>query len=66
MDDLAASSCSLEEHIHHTEALAEAAQKEGFEFKLTKGQFNQPEIQIWGCVCSADGAEARAKEGGSA
>ena len=62
MDDLAVSSCSLEEHIHHMEVLAEAAQKEGFEFKLTKGQFNQPEIQIWGCVCSAEGRKPAPKK----
>ena len=29
--------------------------KDGFEFKLIKGQFNQTELVIWGCVCDKHG-----------
>ena len=42
MDDIKISSDTFSKHVEHCELLCEAAQACGFEFKLTKGQFNQP------------------------
>ena len=41
MDDIPVSSATLDEHIDHMVILCQAASSSGFEFKLTKGQFNQ-------------------------
>ena len=33
----------------------EEAAKHGFEFKLVKGQFNQPQVTLWGFICDVKG-----------
>ncbi len=38
------------------------ARKAGFEFKLVKGQFNQPDILFWGCVLDGKGRSVPAKK----
>ena len=43
MDGLKDSSLGLERHIGDMKVLCERASQEGFEFKLSKGQFNQAE-----------------------
>ena len=55
MDDIKISSSTLEEHIAEVQQLNEEARKDGFEFKLKKGPFNQPEIEFWGCVVDGQG-----------
>ena len=55
MDDLPVSSRTLREHIKHVNLVLEEAAKHGFEFKLTKGQFNQPQVTLWGFICDGKG-----------
>ena len=55
MDDLKLSSATFAEHIEDVNQLNREARKEGFEFKLKKGQFNQAEIEFWGCILSGEG-----------
>ncbi len=62
MDDLSASSVTLEEHNEHMDLLAKTAQAEGFEFKLTKAPSNQKGIQILGCICCAEGRKPALKK----
>ena len=62
MDDLKISSASLLEHIEHLQILGEAARKRGFEFKLNKGQFNQPELDFWGCIVDGRGRRPQPKK----
>ena len=61
MDDLSISSWTFEEHIQDVNTVLEAAAKDGFEFKLTKGQFNQQVIVLWGCVCDKHGRRPQEK-----
>ena len=42
--------------------MCEVAEKKGFEFKLAKGRFNQPEVEIWGCVCGGYGRKPTPKK----
>ena len=46
MDDLTISSESFEKHVQHVNMVLEEAAKVGFEFKLTKGQFNQTDSHV--------------------
>ncbi|MCP4193147.1 MAG: hypothetical protein GY768_21255, partial [Planctomycetaceae bacterium] len=46
---------TLEDHVEECGCLCAEARKSGFEFKLAKGQFNQPEILFWGCVLNGAG-----------
>ena len=62
MDDLKVSSVTFDEHCEHMSLLCAAAVKEGFEFKLKKGQFNQHEIVFWGCICDGAGKRAQPKK----
>ena len=55
MDDLPISSWSFSEHIRHVNQVLDTAGLHHFEFKLVKGQFNQPEIVLWGCICDKHG-----------
>ena len=55
MDDLKISSRTFEEHVEHMEILLKEARKSGFEFKATKGQYNQLEIEFWGVICDRHG-----------
>ena len=55
MDDLKVSSLVSERHIGDMRVLCEKALQEGFEFKLTKGHFNQAEIEFLGCICDGQG-----------
>ena len=55
MDDLNISSRTFHEHKEHVNLVLDAAAKDGFEFKLTKGQFNKLEIILWGCRCNGKG-----------
>ena len=61
MDDIKISSASIDEHIEHLQQVCEVAVAAGFEFKMKKGQFNQSEITLWGCICSATGRRADPK-----
>ena len=65
MDDLAVSSRDLDEHVHHMEELAKAAQAEGFEFKLTKGQFNQKRSRSGDASALRRGANQRPRRSSS-
>ena len=47
IDDIKISSETFAEHIEEVNILNEEARAEGFEFKLKKGQFNQPSIEFW-------------------
>jgi hypothetical protein len=62
MDDLACSSATLEDHIADMDYLCSRAESRGFEFKLSKGQFNQEELELWGCVCGEFGRRAMPKK----
>ena len=42
--------------------LCTKATKNGFEFKLAKGQFNQEELELWGCICGKEGRRAMPKK----
>ena len=41
---------------------AQVGRKSGFEFKLKKGQFNQAEIEFWGCIVDALGRRPQLKK----
>ena len=45
--DLAFSSGTFETHSENTKCLCTKATKNGFEFILAKGQFNQEELELW-------------------
>ena len=62
MDDLKVSSDTADEHIEDLDVLCRAARAEGFEFKLVKGQFNQPQIEFWGCVLDGTGRRPQPKK----
>ena len=62
MDDPTISSASFEKHVQHVKMVLEEASKVGFEFKLTKGQFNQPEVEVWGCICDKTGRRPKPKQ----
>ena len=62
MDDIKVSSPTFPEHVEDMQELLKEAKKSGFEFKLTKGQFNQPEIELWGCVCGEYGRKPAVKK----
>ena len=62
MDDISVSSSTLEEHIEHLEQLLSTASESGFEFKLAKAQFNQEELELWGCICGAQGRRAQPRK----
>ena len=55
MDDLKISSDTFEQHVKDCRLLCASAAKSGLEFKLAKGQFNQPSIKFWGCVLDGRG-----------
>ena len=46
MDDIKCSSEIFEEHIEEMILIMKRASESGFEFKMPKGQFNQPEIVL--------------------
>ena len=58
MDDIAASSANFEDHISDVSYICETARANGFEFKFSKGQFNQEELVLWGIVCGEFGKKA--------
>jgi hypothetical protein len=58
MDDISASSLDFETRIDDVNQICEVAEANGFEFKLSKGQFNQPKFAVWGVICSAEGKQA--------
>ena len=62
MDDLTISSFTLEEHIRHVNQVLDTAGEDRFEFKLTKGQFNQTEVILWGCICDKRGRRPQPKQ----
>jgi len=62
MDDLKVSSKTLREHIEHVEILCQHAASKGLEFKMKKGQLNQHEIELWGCICDGEGRHAQPKK----
>ena len=62
MDDIKISSATFEEHIEEVNILNEEARKEGFEFKLKKGQFNQKELEFWGCILDGTGRRPQKKK----
>ena len=62
MDDIPVSSASLEEHVEHLTELLRTAASSGFEFKLAKAQFNQPELELWGCICGEHGRRAQPRK----
>jgi hypothetical protein len=62
MDDLAVSSVTLVKHIRDMGRLCKEAVKRGFEFKATKGQYIQEEVNFWGCVCDGKGRRAAPKK----
>ena len=62
MDDIKVSSYTFEQHEEEVNILNEAARKEGFEFKLKKGQFNQPSIEFWGCILDGQGRRPQPKK----
>ena len=42
--------------------MCDAARTAGFEFKVEKGQFNQPQIEFWGCVLDGTGRHVQEKK----
>jgi len=62
MDDLKISSETFEQHVLEVQMLNESARGDGFEFKLKKGQFNQPSIEFWGCVVDGEGRRPQLKK----
>jgi len=42
--------------------LCRKAESKGFEFKLSMAQFNQVELELWGCVCGKFGPRAMEKK----
>ena len=62
MDDIKISSETFAEHIEEVSILNEEARSDGFEFKLKKGQFNQPSIEFWGCILDGDGRRPQPKK----
>jgi hypothetical protein len=62
MDDIKISSATFEEHVEEVNLLNEEARREGFEFKLKKGQFNQPSIEFWGCILDGEGRRPQPKK----
>ena len=62
MDDLACCSETLEEHIADMDHLCARAESRGFEFKLSKGQFSEEELELWGGVCGEFGRRATPKK----
>ena len=62
MDDLSVSSIDFDTHIKLMVQLNEVAQREGFEFKLSKGQFNQEQIELWGLICDHLGLRVAKKK----
>jgi hypothetical protein len=62
MDDLKVSGKKLKEHIEHMEILCQRAASNSFEFKMKKGQLNQHEIELWGCICDGESRRAQPKK----
>jgi hypothetical protein len=62
MDDLKVSSWTFEQHVRDCGALCSAARKGGLEFRLSKGQFNQPSIKFWGCILDGRGRTVEPKK----
>jgi hypothetical protein len=62
MDDIKVSSEHFEEHVEHMDQVCSTASRAGFEFKAKKGQYNQPELEFWGVLCSAEGRRAMPKK----
>ncbi len=60
MDELFLSSHLFCEHVRHLCQVLDEAARDGFEFKLTKGQFNQQSVLRWGGVCDNWGASPAA------
>ena len=62
MDDLGISSRVFPEHTRHVNIVLDRAARDRFEFKLTKGQFNQTEVILWGCICDKRGRRPQEKQ----
>ena len=62
MDDIKISSATFEEHVEEVNLLNKEARKDGFEFKLKKGQFNQKSIEFWGCILDGQGRRPQPKK----
>ena len=62
MDDLPISRWTLRDHIRHVNQVLETAGLHHFEFKLVKGQFNQKEIVLWGCIYDKHGRRPKEKQ----
>ena len=62
MDDILVSSATLEEHVDDCQCLCKSASGSGFEFKARKGQYNQKEIEFWGCICDAQGRRVQPRK----
>ncbi len=45
----------LDAHVKHMNIILDKAVKGGFEFELVKGQLNQSDIVLWGCICDSRG-----------
>ncbi len=46
---------TFEDHVSEVRSLCDTARESGFEFKLVKGQLNQPSVEFWGCVLNGQG-----------
>ena len=62
MDDLAISSRVFPEHTRHVNIVLDRAARDRFEFKLTKGQFNQSSVVLWGFICDEHGRRPQPKQ----
>ena len=62
MDDICASSHDCETHVDDVCLICETAEQHGFELKLKKGQFNQQELELWGCVCDKHGRKPQPRK----
>jgi hypothetical protein len=62
MDDILISSIDAQSRIEDCQDVCKEAAREGFEFKFTKGQFNQDQIEFWGCVCDAEGRRVQPRK----
>ena len=62
MDDIVVSSETLERHIKNVNQVNVAAEESGFEFKLTKAQFNQLAVELWGVICDEHGRRTMPKK----
>ncbi len=49
-------------HVRHMNIILDQTARGGFEFKVVKGQYNQAEMILWGCICDTNGRWPQPKQ----